>query len=258
MKRKCIYTKFALRCFRTISILCAFFLLISELYFFYKCSQIEFKNLNIIFTEIINIISLFFFIFTSIFPHKLGGLSIIAYTYACFIIPFEPENYMGILMYFLGTSLLFARGFLKRQRKFKIYILCIILFALTLTNLRFGFPIFIDYFVKNLGAILVLFLYTFFIRTHYINIIVYEDKKLNIANYPKLNERDCRILQRIQKGEKYSAIAKEENITEGSLKNRLHYVFNVMETGDKQGFLSYYDDWDLFYDNSIFSHKLKS
>ena len=152
MKRKCMYTKFALRCFRTISILCAFFLLISELYFFFKCSQIEFKNLNIIFTEIINIISLFFFIFTSIFPHKLGGLSIIAYTYACFIIPFEPENYMGILMYFLGTSLLFARGFLKRQRKFKICILCIILFALNLTNLRFGFPIFIDYFVKNLGA----------------------------------------------------------------------------------------------------------
>lgn len=257
MKKKCIYTKFALRCFRIISILCALLLFISEIYFLYKNSQSGLRYLSII-TITINFISLVFFIFTSIFPHKLGGLSFIAYIYACFIIPVEPENYMGILMFFLGSSLLQARGFLKKQRNTKICILCLFLFLLNLTHLRFGLFVFLDYFIKNLGGIFVICLYTFFLRTHYINTLIYEDKKLNIANYPKLNERDCRILQRIQKGEKYSAIAKEENITEGSLKNRLHYVFNVMETGDKQGFLSYYDDWDLFYDNSIFSHKLKS
>ncbi len=75
-----------------------------------------------------------------------------------------------------------------------------------------------------------------------------EDKKLNLASYYKLTERDCRILQKIQNGEKYSIIAKEVNITEGSLKNRLHFVFSTMETGDKQGFLSYYDDYELYFD----------
>lgn len=248
MKRKYIYTKYALRSFRTISILCAIFLLIIEAYLLCKTSKIELRNLRLILTVVINLISLFFFIFTSILPHRLGSLSFIAYIYATFIIPIEPENYMGILMYFLGTALLMVRGFFKKQKKVKIYILYLFLFALNLTHLRYGFLTFLDYFVKSLGGILVLCLYTFFLQAHYINTLVYEDKKLNIASYPKLTERDCRILQRIQKGEKYSVIARDENITEGSLKNRLHFVFSTMETGDKQGFLSYYDDYELYFD----------
>lgn len=188
-----------------------------------------------------------FFIGTSIFPQKIGGLSCVAYLYAFSIIPAEPENYMGLLMYFLGTSLLIARGHLKKNRKKKLIILGLILILLCLTHLRFGFRIFINYFLGTTGGILVISLYTFFMNAYYANTLVYEEKKLNIANYPKLTERDCRILQKIQKGEKYSVIAKDENITEGSLKNRLHFVFDTMETGDKQGFLSYYDDWKLYY-----------
>ena len=85
-------------------------------------------------------------------------------------------------------------------------------------------------------------------RGYYVNTIVLEEKKLNLALYPKLTERDCRILQKIQRGEKYVFIAKEEGLTEGSLKNRLHIVFDTLETGDKQGFLTYYSDWELYYE----------
>lgn len=200
-------------------------------------------------TNITNILALCFFIGTSIFPQKFGGLSFIAYIYAFSIIIIEPENYMGFLMYFLGTSLLIARGHLKKNKKKKLTILGFILILLCLTHLRFGFKNFINYFVNLAGGILVISLYTFFIRGYYANTMVYEDKKLNIASFPKLTERDCRILQRIQKGEKYSVIARDENITEGSLKNRLHFVFSTMETGDKQGFLSYYDDYELFFES---------
>lgn len=43
-------------------------------------------------------------------------------------------------------------------------------------------------------------LYTFFIYSYIQRILVQQDKKLNIASYNRLNERDCTILKRIQKG----------------------------------------------------------
>lgn len=249
MKNKLFYTKYALRSFRVISLICAFLLICVEsgnLIVTLKIKHMDFYQLM---TNITNILALCFFIGTSIFPQKFGGLSFIAYIYAFSIIIIEPENYMGFLMYFLGTSLLIARGHLKKNKKKKLTILGFILILLCLTHLRFGFKNFINYFVNLAGGILVISLYTFFIRGYYANTMVYEDKKLNIASFPKLTERDCRILQRIQKGEKYSVIARDENITEGSLKNRLHFVFSTMETGDKQGFLSYYDDYELFFES---------
>ena len=250
MKRKLFYTKFALRCFRLISLLCAAVLLFTELIHFPRCTQISYEDWYNIITFIINVLAFCFFIFTSIFPQKLGGLSLVSYVYSCFIIPFEAENYMGILMFFLGTSLLIARGLLKKHKKIKTSLLILVLFILCLTHLRFGLNNFLTFFINTIGGILVISLYTFFMHSYFSNVLVYEDKTLNIACFPKLTERDFRILQKIQRGEKYSIIAKDENITEGSLKNRLHFVFDTMETGDKQGFLSYYDDFELYFDPS--------
>lgn len=252
MKRIFFYTKYALRCFRIISIVCSILLLIIEPYNIQYLTR-EISNLqesfpySLLICDIINIITLFFFMFSTFFPKKFGGLSIVAFLYATTLIIFEPENYMGILMFFLGTSLLFVRGLLKKHKKTKLILLGILLLVLCLTSLRFGVKVFLNYFITNLGGILVISIFIFFMRSYYANTLIYEDKKLNLASFPKLTERDCRILQKIQKGEKYIVIAKDENITEGSLKNRLHFVFDTMETGDKQGFLSYYDDWELYY-----------
>lgn len=38
------------------------------------------------------------------------------------------------------------------------------------------------------------------------------------------------------------------NMAEGYLKNRLHLVFTIMEVGDRQGFMTFYDDYELSYD----------
>ncbi len=249
MKIKTFYTKYALKYFRIISIICVLFLIVTEISELPKLLPLHEKDYYYLFTRLVNFIAIVFFIFVVILPQKIENLSIITYIYSLAIIPFEPENYMGILMFFLGTSLLQARGFLKKQRKLKILCLYIVLLGLNLTHLRFGIYNFIDFFIKTIGCILVLLLYTFFIHGYSTNLLTYEDKKLNLASYPKLTERDCRILQRIQKGEKYSVIARDENITEGSLKNRLHFVFSTMEVGDKQGFLSYYDDYELFFES---------
>lgn len=117
MKTKLFYTKYALRCFRLISLICTLLLIcveIGSLPVILKVKHIDFYELL---TKIINMLAICFFIGTSIFPQKIGGLSCVAYLYAFSIIPAEPENYMGLLMYFLGTSLLIARGHLKKKQK---------------------------------------------------------------------------------------------------------------------------------------------
>ena len=106
---------------------------------------------------------------------------------------------------------------------------------------------FLWYFIQNLGVILVLGLFTFFLRAYYLDSIMYEEKRLNIASFPDLTERDLRILKKIQDGYKYYMIESKEDYSEGGLKNRLHKVFKILEVGDKQGFLSCYSDWELYY-----------
>ncbi|MCR4735989.1 MAG: hypothetical protein K5829_13395 [Treponema sp.] len=257
MEHKFYYTKYALRCFRIISVIYALFLVFTEvMHFFTRTSVINIIkdatiNYSDLFTRIVNFIVIVLFIIIAVFPKKIGLLSCTAFFYSFTIIPFEPQNYMGLLMYVLGISILLARGLMKNHKKTKLIILGCVYFALLLTHLRFGFHNFINYFVINAGGILVLALAIFFFHGYYLNTIMFEGKKLNLALYPKLNERDCRILQGIQKREKYSVIANNEGITEGTLKNRLHEVYNILECGDKQGFLSYYEDWELLFDPSL-------
>lgn len=86
------------------------------------------------------------------------------------------------------------------------------------------------------------------IMCYYLNTVYYEYKKLNIALYQGLNERDCRILKSIQQGQKYYVIAKDLNISLGHLKNRLHFIFTTIQCGDKQGFMSFYDDYDIIFE----------
>ena len=257
LKRNYLYTKFAIKSFRVISLICALFLILSEIDGLLTGKSLinllkqPFPDYYAMFFRILNLFTIILFTTISIFPRKIEYLSSIAFIYAISIIPFEPQNYMGLLMYVLGTSVLLARGLMKKHKKTKLITLGCVYFALLLTHLRFGFYNFINYFVINAGGILVLALAIFFFHGYYLNTIMFEGKKLNLALYPKLNERDCRILQGIQKREKYSVIANNEGITEGTLKNRLHEVYNILECGDKQGFLSYYEDWELLFAPSL-------
>lgn len=253
MIKKIIYTKYALNCFKVISLLCALMLLFTIIhtsYFyiipFFKTGE-TFPFYEFFYT-IFNAIVFGCCFFLFFFPQKFGITSFIAFCYSAMIIPFEQENYMGIMMYFLGIALLFVRGLMRKHKKIKITIITVAFILLQFSNIRFGFKSFIRYCIISAGGILVLALYTFIVYAYNHNFLIHEDKKLNLASYNRLNERDLKILQKIQAGTKYSVIAKEMNMSEGYLKNRLHLVFTIMEVGDKQGFLSFYDDYELFFD----------
>lgn len=138
---------------------------------------------------------------------------------------------------------------MEKHKTIKILIIGIFLLCLILSYFRFGLKKFFNYFLYNFGGILILLLLVFTIYAYYSNTIICKDKKLYLESYPELNKRDFEILKKIQQGEKYTAIARELHITSGTLKNRLHFIFSILETGDKQGFLSCYSDWELCYSN---------
>ena len=252
MNRRFLYTKKALFSFRIISLLCGLLLIVSEVWSLFGGVLADLRmgqevDFHIIFCHFINLSAIIFFAITIFSPQKFGFTAIIAFVYSASIIPFEPENYMGIMMFFLGTAILFARGLMKEHQKEKLVILFISLLGLLLTQLRFGLSVFGSSFIISIGGILVLGMLVFFLRAYYSNNLIYEEKKLNIASFPGLSERDFRILQGVQVGMKYLSIANEMNLTEGTIKNRMHQIFNILETGDRQGFMSYYSDWELYY-----------
>ena len=252
MKNRIIYTKYALKCFRITSIICALLLLavlIRNILFTILPQlkeNIPFSSVFII-EQLFNFIAFILFIFIIIFPQKFGLTSLIAFIYSFFIIVFEPENYMGLMMYFLGIITLLARGIIKRMTKKNAVLILTILFLLISTRLRFGIQFFLKTSLTEIGGLFVLTLFSFLMYAYIQRIIIIDDKKLYLSSYPKLTKRDFKILKKIQQGIKYSAIAKEFNLTEGALKNRLHFVFNTLEVGDRQGFLSIYEDYELIW-----------
>lgn len=105
MTKRFIYTKLALKSFRFIALFCVLLLSITIVDGFLigglsGLAKGEAVDIYAIVVTSINIISLIFFFIVFLFPQKFGLIAIISYLYASLIIIFEPENYMGLLMFF--------------------------------------------------------------------------------------------------------------------------------------------------------------
>ena len=94
------------------------------------------------FTFVINSISIILFLIVILFPAKMGLFSILSFIYGTIILVFEPENNLGILMFWLSIVTLHARGFFNQKKKLKEIITTIIFFGLIISELRFGSDIF--------------------------------------------------------------------------------------------------------------------
>lgn len=249
MNKKCLYTGHALKYFRIIAVVCFVILLPVTIYRIFQLSPSHGNTADLAhqLNIIVNVVSLVSLSLIMISPRKFDFASILAFCYSVFLIVFKPANNTGIMMFFLGTAFLLARGIIRKHLKIWLLMLTFILTALITTKLRFGLYPFLQYLKNDIGTIAALSFLTFFIRSYERNNIVSDNKVLNIALYKDLTQRDCQTLKMIQQDLKYKAIAEEENITEGTLKNRLHFIFNTLETDDKQGFLSLYGDYEIVF-----------
>lgn len=246
-KKKPFYTKKTLLLFRLFALIAIVILITSFIYsIIYKNLFSSYSNTIFYFT---NIISIFLLFFVLIYPQKIEVCSVITFIYSLQIFIFEPNNTMGLFMYILTVAMLYARGFYNIHKKQKNIFTIIIFILLNLSQMRFGSKIFLDSLIQTVG-----FSFTYLLSIYFIKAAIRNDYNtnsssniLNLKNYDKLTIRDALWLIQIQNKVKYDAIAIKSKVSPGTVKNRLKFIFSVLEVGDKQGFINEYSTFAICY-----------
>ena len=246
-KKKPFYTKKTLLLFRLFALIAIVILITSFIYsIIYKNLFSSYSNTIFYFT---NIISIFLLFFVLIYPQKIEVCSVITFIYSLQIFIFEPNNTMGLFMYILTVAMLYARGFYNIHKKQKNIFTIIIFILLNLSQMRFGSKIFLDSLIQTVGFSFIYLLSIYFIKAAIRNDYNTNSSSniLNLKNYNKLTIRDALWLIQIQNKVKYDAIALKSKVAPGTVKNRLKFIFSVLEVGDKQGFINEYSTFEICY-----------
>lgn len=257
MKVHNIYANYFSTIIRIVAILASILFLVSNIF---RLASIDngyysLKELDEILTFSFNWINIVLCIFLAIFPKKIEIITILAFliSFYCFL---DYSNPMAILMFFLGYNTLLARGFFNKQKKRKYSFLIIFYLLLWMISIRFGVQKFLIGLLIKIAYSFILIL-TYFFFTYFLHI--QEEKKristLNIAEYKNLDSRDAKILNMILSHIKYEAIAPEVSLGLGSLKNRLKIIYNILEVGDKHGFLNKYEGFEIIYEKEYIDKK---
>lgn len=246
-KKKPFYTKKTLLLFRLFALIAIVILITSFIYsIIYKNLFSSYSNTIFYFT---NIISIFLLFFVLIYPQKIEVCSVITFIYSLQIFIFEPNNTMGLFMYILTVAMLYARGFYNIHKKQKNIFTIIIFILLNLSQMRFGSKIFLNSLIQTVGFSFIYLLSIYFIKAAIRNDYNTNSSSniLNLKHYDKLTIRDALWLIQIQNKVKYDAIAIKSKVTPGTVKNRLKFIFSVLEVGDKQGFINEYSTFEICY-----------
>lgn len=162
MKETNIYSKSVHAIIRIISLVATIILVISNTNRIktYGIKQLITMDYEF-FSLIINCIAIILFFVLIIFPTKLSLLSLIPFLYGVFILIFEPYNNLGILMFGLSITTLYARGSFNKHTKTKNIIVFVIFVCLTLSEIRFGKEIFLKCFIEKTVYSFTLFSFSF-------------------------------------------------------------------------------------------------
>ncbi len=242
-----IYDKRFLLIIRCISILCIIFLAVIETYDSVTMKKNLFSDIYTFSVLCINILAIVFFFALAIFPYKLEFLAIISFIYSLCCLVFDKNNPIGILMYVLSNVVLYVRGFFIRNTKQKILISVIIYIALLLGELHFGISVFLNSLVNKLGYSLVLSIICFLLLTNKkeSNDIA---RKLNLAEYPLLVPNDIPLLQNVLQNKQYKEIAIIVRRSEGTVRNRLNKIYDILGVMDRMGFIMNFLECDIVFE----------
>ena len=196
----------------------------------------------------INTFALVCFVILLIKPDKLTLFSIISFIYGIsnLIGTDGIEVGIGYLMFVLGTVALYVRGFFKNYRRIKICILLILFIAPVVSNIFLGIDVFEKILFYILGYTIILSLTIIILLKYLIESkqAVPGQKILDLRKPVAdglLTERDADWLKKILNGEKYSSIAKESAVAEGTMRNKIRSIFKTINVTDRKQFLAIYD-----------------
>lgn len=258
-KNKRSFSKKAVFLFRIIA---AAGILISAILTFIQIRELLLSGFNVVKAANLtaNLIITAMLILFQFFPAKVEIFSVVTFYYACRLLIFEPENILGIFMYWLTILTLYIKGYFDSKKKLKDFFSILICLVLLLTEIRFGFSIFFQSFAQKTGCTLILFIsmsfFQIYITDDYKNDA--SDKKLDLASFSELKKRDAEWLLKIINGVKYQAIAAESNVTLGTVKNRMKTVFCTLGVEDKQGFMKRFSDYDIFFAEERMKNHVKT
>ncbi|GMO27231.1 MAG: hypothetical protein Ta2F_02800 [Termitinemataceae bacterium] len=150
------------------------------------------------------------------------------------------DSIVAIFMYLLGISFSYKIDFFKKRMMIKISLYAAAFIAAIVSQKRYGGEFFFNNLLLYIMLILIMAL-AFLLFLPEIKKIRCDFKtselRLSTADF---TERDAEILQRIQQGEKYEAIAAEYDIATITLKKLVRKLFYRLGVSDRTIFLSKY------------------
>jgi glucan phosphoethanolaminetransferase (alkaline phosphatase superfamily) len=153
----------------------------------------------------------------------------------------------GLLMYMLGLTFAYHAKFFEKHIEIKSIFVSLLPLLGIISQARFG----IDKLLLSVMDFVALALISGLVFMLFLPNIRKNRKKTaistNIAYLPAetFSERDIRILNKVQAGEKYESIAKEEDIGLSTLKNKMKTIFNSLDVDDKTSFMSTYAGYTI-------------
>ena len=203
------------------------------------------SDLNI---AIVNFVSLILFIIVFVAPQQIVFFAIISllYSFKIFLVDTLVENPIGQMLYFMGIACLLFLGFYKNFRLLKIIVSIVFNFLLIGHSVYLGVDVFIQSLIVSLGYGLV-FLVTLFFTANFLK-IVHAKKTARIwdlSQFPELTQRDKEWLKQIIEEKRYEEIAKDSGVTVGTLKNRMHQIFNIVGIEDRISLLGTYGGYEV-------------
>jgi DNA-binding CsgD family transcriptional regulator len=153
----------------------------------------------------------------------------------------------GFLMYLLGVIFAFRSGFFKKYREIKIAMLISFLILALVSQIRFSME---QAVISTLNILAVTLIFGLVYLLFLPDIRKFRKQSIintNIVYLPaeQFSERDLRCLKKVQDGEKYESIAKDEDIGLSTLKNKMKTIYKSLDVFDKTSFLSAYAGYTI-------------
>lgn len=205
-----------------------------------------YQNSLEIFALVVNFIVCVFCAIFIMLPNKLELVSFVCTMYAFLISVTDKTNPMNVLMLYLALICFYVRGFYQKNKIQKIIISLVFYFFIIYFPLLFPKINSINI-LEKLGYSFICF-FGFILLNDKFYKDNSEEKILNLAKYTKLTKRDAEWLNLIINKEKYENIAKNYEMSDGYVRARIRIVYEVLEVGDKIGFLNRYGNYTIVFD----------
>lgn len=197
---------------------------------------------------IVNTICLIFFIIFLFLPQHFIIFAIISFLYSfkIMIIDTVAEYPIGQLLYLMGIACLVFLGLFRTHRLLKIILSFLFNYIAIGHSIRFGVDVLIDSIVSAIAYSLVFLVTLFFAASFFRFLYTAKHARVwDLSQYPGLTTRDKEWLKQILEERRYEEIATASGVTVGTLKNRMHQIFNIVGIEDRISLLATYGGYEV-------------